>query len=106
LLSAAGFTIGFLGTGKMGGGIINGYAKQAKAKGETFLAFDLNTEKLQALAQKTGLIPCDSQEDLVTRSDVVVLGLKPDVFDTVLPELATFFTDGKVVVTMAAGISI
>jgi pyrroline-5-carboxylate reductase len=38
--------IGFLGTGNMGGAIINGYAKQARANGETLLAFDLNTEKL------------------------------------------------------------
>jgi pyrroline-5-carboxylate reductase len=27
--------IGFLGTGNMGGAIINGYAKQAKANGQT-----------------------------------------------------------------------
>jgi pyrroline-5-carboxylate reductase len=98
--------IGFLGTGNMGGAIISGYAKQAKANGETILAFDLNTEKLIALSEKTGLIPCESQEDLVKRSDVVVLGLKPNIFDTVLQELAPFFTKDKVVVTMAAGISI
>jgi pyrroline-5-carboxylate reductase len=66
----------------------------------------LNTEKVLALAEKTGLSPCETQEDLITRSDVVVLGLKPNVYDTVLPELAPFFTEGKLVVTMAAGISI
>jgi len=98
--------IGFLGTGNMGGAIINGYAKQAKASGQTLLAFDLNTEKLLSFEQKTGAIPCASQEDLVVSSDVVVLGLKPNVFESVLRELAPFFTEGKVVVTMAAGISI
>ncbi len=98
--------IGFLGTGNMGGAIINGYAKQAKANGDILFAYDLNTEKVLALAEKTGLSPCETQEDLITRSDVVVLGLKPNVYDTVLPELAPFFTEGKLVVTMAAGISI
>jgi len=98
--------IGFLGTGNMGGAIISGYAKQAKGNGETLLAFDLNTEKLAALSEKTGVLACDSQEELVTRSDVVVLGLKPNIFDTVLPEIAPLFTEGKIVVTMAAGISI
>lgn len=98
--------IGFLGTGNMGGAIISGYAKQAKEKGQTLLAFDPNHEKLLAMSEKTGLIPCESQEELVTRSDVVVLGLKPNIFDTVLPEIAPLFTEGKVVVTMAAGISI
>ena len=98
--------IGFIGTGNMGGAIISGYAKQAKQNGDTLLAFDLNTEKLMALSAKTGLTACESQEDLITRSDVVVLGLKPNIFDTVLLELAPFFTNGKVVVTMAAGISI
>lgn len=98
--------IGFLGAGNMGGAIINGYAGQAKEKGQTLLAFDLNAEKLQALSEKTGIIPCESQEDLVTRSDVVVLGLKPNIFEAVLREVAPLFEAGKVVVTMAAGISI
>jgi len=98
--------IGFLGTGNMGGAMISGYAKQAKQNGDILLAFDLNTEKVRALSEKTGLTPCENQADLITRSDVVVLGLKPNIFDTVLPELAPFFTIGKVVVTMAAGISI
>jgi pyrroline-5-carboxylate reductase len=98
--------IGFLGTGNMGGAIINGYAKQAITNGDTLFAFDLNTEKVRALAEKIGLIPCATQEDLVTRSDVVILGLKPNIYDAVLPELAPFFTEGKLVVTMAAGISI
>jgi pyrroline-5-carboxylate reductase len=98
--------IGFLGTGNMGGAIISGYANQAKVKGQTILAFDLNKEKLMALSEKTGLFPCESQEELITRSDVVVLGLKPNIFDTVLPEITPLFTEDKVVVTMAAGISI
>lgn len=98
--------IGFLGTGNMGGAMISGYAKQAKEKGQTLLAYDLNTEKLMALSDKTGLIPCESQEELVRTADVVVLGLKPNIFETVLPAIAPFFTTKKVVVTMAAGISI
>ena len=97
--------IGFLGTGNMGGAIISGYAKQAARDGQTLLAFDLNTEKLLALAEKTGLIPCSSQEELVQRSDVLVLAIKPNMFDTVLTELAPLIISGKVIVTMAAGIS-
>ncbi len=98
--------IGFLGTGNMGGAIINGYANQAKQNGDTLLAFDLNTDKLLGLVKTTGIVPCESQEELVSRSDAVVLGLKPNIFDIVLPELAPFFNGEKVVVTMAAGISI
>ena len=97
--------IGFLGTGNMGGAIIGGYSKLAKENGDTLLAFDLNAEKLKSLADKTGLTCCESQEDLVTGSDVVVLGLKPNIFETVLPQIAPLFTGKKVLVTMAAGIS-
>jgi pyrroline-5-carboxylate reductase len=98
--------IGFLGTGNMGGAIISGYAGQAGKNGDILLAYDLNTDKLTALASKTGLLPCESQEDLINRSDVVVLGLKPNLFDAVLPQIAPFVLEGKVIVTMAAGISI
>lgn len=97
--------IGFLGTGNMGGAIINGYASQAGKNGDNLLAYDLNADKLSELAEKTGLTPCRDQEELVTKSDVVVLGLKPNLFTTVLPEIAPFVKGGKIVVTMAAGIS-
>jgi len=97
--------IGFLGTGNMGGAIISGYAGQAGLNGDTLLAFDLNTDKLAALAAKTGLLPCGSQEELVKKADVVVLGLKPNLFDTVLPEIAPWIHGDKLIVTMAAGIS-
>ncbi len=98
--------IGFLGTGNMGGALISGYAPQAKQDGNTLLAFDLNREKLMAMAEKTGISPCDSQEELVSQGDVVVLGIKPNLFPSLLPEIAPFFPSGKVVVSMAAGISI
>lgn len=97
--------IGFLGTGNMGGAIISGYAKQAVQEGQTLLAYDLNQEKLTALARQTGLVPCESQRELVERSDVLVLGIKPNLFESVLQELAPLIHKDKVIVTMAAGIS-
>lgn len=98
--------IGFLGTGNMGGAIISGYAKQAAQVGQTLLAYDLNPDKLAALARQTGLVPCESQKELVERSDVLVLGIKPNLFEQVLQELAQLIRGDKVIVSMAAGISI
>jgi len=90
----------------MGGAIISGYAPLAKQQGHTILAYDLNTEKLADLAGKTGLRPCGTLEQLATQSDVLVLGLKPNLYETVLPQIAPFLTPDKTIVSMAAGISI
>lgn len=98
--------IGFLGTGNMGGAIISGYAPFAKQQGNTLSAYDLDAEKLSALAGKTGLLACDTQEQLVAGSDVLVLAVKPNLYERILPQIAPLLTPDKTVVSMAAGISI
>lgn len=44
--------------------------------------------------------------DLVRRSDVLVLGIKPYHFEDLMPQIAAVFTKDKVLVSMAAGITI
>ena len=98
--------IGFIGIGNMGGAIYRGYSPAAAAQGNEMLAFDKDTEKLQQLVAECPTTICSSLEELVGASDVVVLGLKPNMYETILPEIAACWKEEKVLVSMAAGMSI
>lgn len=100
-------TIGFLGVGNMGGAILGGYAAACAGKEmPVLLAYRRDTEKLQVFCQKHGAEPADSIVELVQKSDVLVMGIKPYQFDAVMPEVTASFTKDKILVSMAAGITI
>ena len=97
---------GFIGTGNMGGAILKGYSKKAALSGSEILAYDADPAKLMEIAEKYRVYPAKSPALLVAGSDIVILGLKPDIFEKVMPEISEAYTDDKVVVSMAAGVSI
>lgn len=97
---------GFIGIGNMGGAIFRGYSPSAAEQGTELLAFDMDGEKLAALAEEADMTVCSSQDELVRSSDVVILGLKPNVYESVLPGVAENWGPDKVLVSMAAGVSI
>ena len=101
-------TIGFLGVGNMGGAILSGYAKECAGKVDApvLLAYRRNREKLEALCSAAGADMAENVDDLVRRSDVLVLGIKPYQFDELMPQIAAAFTKDKILVSMAAGITI
>lgn len=98
--------IGFIGTGNMGGAIIKGYIAANPREAEHVFAFDKDQEKLQKMAAELGLKSCQSIEQLVKSSDTVIIAVKPNVYEMVLPEIAAALTDTQIIVSMAAGISI
>lgn len=98
--------IGFLGAGNMGGAILRGYAKTESAKKNNLLVFGVNHEKLEKTCEETGAQPCYEIEELVEKSDMFLIGVKPNKYDEVLEKVASKYTKEKVCVSMAAGISI
>jgi len=97
--------IGFIGTGNMGGAILKGFAPTAGQQGDTVLAYDRNSGKLAELKKQYGIAACESTAELVRECDIIILGVKPGIFETVLPEAAEAYDAGKTVVSMAAGVS-
>jgi pyrroline-5-carboxylate reductase len=101
--------LGFIGTGNMGGAIIRGYiaAKSADAKpSDLVAAFDKDGNKLAALAAGLGIDTKDSIPALAGAAEAVVLAVKPNNFEEVLPVLAPELAQPQIVISMAAGISI
>ena len=98
--------IGFIGAGNMGGAILRGYAPAAAEKGHEILVYNRTEATRKALEQEfEAVAACASSQELVEKSDVVFLGVKPNMFDELLPQIAEKCTDDKLVISMAAGIS-
>lgn len=98
--------IGFLGAGNMGGAILRGYVKRAKTEDNKIFVFGVNGEKLKKTCEETGATPCYEIEDLVKNSHIILIGVKPNKFEEVMPKVAKAYTNDKVCVSMAAGIKI
>lgn len=98
---------GFIGVGNMGGAILKGYAASEQGKKDRIMICDPNTARCEALLKE---LPKTSMTDdikaLVRASDVIVIGVKPNIVEDILEDVAKFYTPDKVVISMAAGINI
>ncbi len=97
--------IGFIGAGNMATAIINGILVKQAEKPENIYVFDLDSEKL-ALMREKGVGTVSSCAELTQKSDIIVFAVKPQNYDEVLSDIKDSFTEDKVFVTIAAGISI
>lgn len=99
--------IGFIGAGNMGGAILKGYAQTAAEKNDLIFVYDKKEAARSALEREFQAVSaCASEKELAERSDVIILGVKPDMFEAILPQIKESCTEETVIVSMAAGISI
>ena len=97
---------GFIGLGNMAGAILRGMYRSGDFADDTLCGFNRSPGKTQTLRQEIGLKAMESARDVVEASDVVVLGVKPQMLPEVLPDIADLVTPEKLVVTIAAGKSL
>lgn len=99
------FKTGFIGAGNMGGAILKGFVNQS---GDTDWVYvtGKNPEKNMELAEKLGINYCQDARKLVEETDLVFLSVKPNVVADVLEIIRPAWNSKKVLVSMAAGVSI
>jgi len=88
--------VGIIGFGNMGSAI----AERIKKKYKVFV-FDKYSSKTDTLS---GIDKAESVSDLVNKSEVVILAVKPQDFDNLLGEIKGAIKD-KLLISIAAGIS-
>lgn len=98
--------IGFIGTGNMGGAIIKGYLAVNPEKADSIYVYNHHVEKAQILTQELGVHNTESIKELVENTDIVVLAVKPNAFEQVMPQVAASVSVQKTLVSIAAGVSI
>ena len=91
--------IGFIGAGNMGSALINGLSKREKYN---IYVYDASFEKLNSLSNVN---ICVSVKDVAIKSDVLILSVKPNIYDSIILELFELKFK-SIVVSVAAGITV
>lgn len=94
--------IGFIGTGNMGGAMIDGIIASKKVAPEEIYVSDISEAALIKYKEK-GLHTNTDNIETVKYADFIFLTVKPQFYETVLSEL-TQFSD-KIYITVAPGIT-
>lgn len=88
-----------VGCGKMGGAMLEGWLARGLKAADVIVA-----EPVDALRPRTpGLRAIASTSDVARTPELVVLAVKPQSMDAVLPDLKRFADDGSVFLSIAAG---
>jgi pyrroline-5-carboxylate reductase len=100
----AGKRVAFLGAGKMGGIILQALLKNGLLSPASTCATVAHEERAKALAAKLNVTVGTSNPDAVKRADIIVIGVKPQVVEDVIREIADFITPAQVIVSVAASV--
>ena len=97
-------TVGCIGSGTMGGALMTSMAKKIDSK--KIFVTDIDFEKAKSFADKNGMTAVKSNLEIAEKSDFIFLAVKPAYVTSVLSEISEKLIEGKVVVSMAAGVKI
>lgn len=100
------FVFGFIGAGNMATAMIKGIAGNSLVEPDKICICDVDAEKTQRLENEIGVYAVQTVKEAVENSKIIVLAVKPQNYPEVLEEAAQVITMDKVVVSIAAGISI
>lgn len=98
--------IGFLGAGKMGEALARGILNANLSSANRILMSDADEGRRAAIARSLAVRVVEDNAAVVQASDVIIVALKPGVVRKVLPTLAKAITADKLVVSIAAGITL
>ena len=96
-------TLGFIGAGNMASAILNGILHTALLTPERIRMSNRHADKLEIPARR-GVVTTTDNKLVARESDIIILGIKPQMFAEVLPELAPLL-HGKCVVSISPGYS-
>ena len=97
------YKLGFIGCGNMGGALVTAAAKST----DKIAVCDFDKTKIEKYRKDCGATPATAQE-IAQNCDFVVLGVKPQMMQQTLAEIAQTLGNRTdvTVITMAAGVSI
>lgn len=98
--------IGFVGCGNMAEAIIRGVLEAEVCTASQIRGSDVRAERREYVREHYGIGVCATNGECVQESDVVLLAVKPRNMDAVLGEIGNGFFDGKLLLSIAAGIPI
>lgn len=101
-----GLTLSFIGSGTMGGAIIQGLLRAGEVTPEQIIASDPLQVRLEELETRHGIRVTSDNATAAGEADIVVLAVKPQVMPYVMPELCGHVRPEALLFSIVAGIPI
>ena len=97
-------SIGFIGAGQMASALGGGFVRAGVVTSSGLYAYDVSEDALAKFTQTVGGTVCESLRELVQKSDIVFLAVKPQQIYDVLEALEDMEKTSKLFVSIAAGV--
>lgn len=95
--------IGLIGVGNMGTAILEGLLKKKLIAGSQTVVYDKITEKAAAFTKRWKAVRASSNGELVKKSDIVILAVKPQDLQHTAQEMAGVWKKKQVLISILAG---
>lgn len=96
----------FLGTGNMAEALLKGLLREGTAEPEEIICAEPRPERRGEIADRYAVEVTADNRAAAAMADLIVLAVKPQAMDAVLAEIAPVIDGRKLVVSIAAGVSI
>lgn len=98
-------TVGFIGSGRMAQAMAKGFISTGIIKANHITASDPDPRMLKHIAS-LGVTTTENNKEVVNKSKMVVLAVKPNIVPPVLREVSEVVSKDKIVVSIAAGVTL
>jgi len=97
------YKIGFVGAGNMAFALAKAIKDVKLAK--SIIVSDVNSERLDFVKKELKVLVTRDNKEIVKKSDIVFIAVKPQVIDTVLSEIKDIVKD-QLIISIAAGVKL
>jgi len=95
--------IGFIGLGNMASAMIGGIINAGLARSQDIYGSAHTKATLDKKTEEFGIVGCTDNAKVVNESDIIILAVKPQMYEEVIKTVAEFITSEKIVVSIAPG---
>ncbi len=95
--------LGFIGTGNMAGAIMGGIIKNQIIPADEIIGSDLFAPGREKAKAQFGIHVTDSNKEVVSQSEVIILSVKPQFYESVITEIRDEIKENQIVITIAPG---
>lgn len=98
--------VGFIGCGNMGSSMVGGLIKSGFLKSEEIIVSTKTEASSKKLRDEFKVATTLDSKTVAKESGTIILAVKPNMYKSVVEEIKSELTEDKLIITIAAGISI
>lgn len=98
--------IGFIGAGNMASAMIGGIIKSNFVNSKDIIASAKSDKTLDKISKEFDINVSKDSREVAKTSNIIIIAVKPNIYDLVLNQINDLIDDSKIIVTIAAGKSI